>query len=435
MVIALSIASAAVTAKIVDAEFVCSQLQIIENSKRSDENRNEVIVRLNHAIDDLSEDRSSGRKIIASQIIARIIDESPSDGPVALLALQTSLVTMPDPESNAAVRSRAMQMERDAVLKALAIRRKLPDFPLDLNRMDLHGASLPKAQFNSSVLYSTNFSGTDLYLSSFQGAKLLEANFSGANLSGANFSDARISRTRFCPGQNSAAPDLALLGPRLRVQASGSRFYGACGQDVSFLGAEVSGAIFDDAVLSFVDYRHAVLYGSSFRQVTIYKADFSNAQLNATSFAQHADQKDNPTSRTNLVDVVFTEADMVGVDLSYARIYQAKFDDTNLMKANFRNADLTKVSFMRSNLTDVDFTNAKLEGAALDGAFVCRTTLPDGSRIEESEDGCARGGKVRFSGPDLNVDTSGETCPPLAPFVEIPPPLECKLESNLFRKF
>jgi uncharacterized protein YjbI with pentapeptide repeats len=243
------------------------------------------------------------------------------------------------------------------------------------------GAAPANADFTYADLSGLDFSGIDLTGADFTGANLAGTDFSGATLTGATFTGAALDGTSF---SGATLRDAVLAGTDLTtvtwgraLAASGADFSGctAVGTTLSAgTGADLSGASFVGA-----DLGRAGLVGANLSSATMYGANLtganlSSANLDSSRLGGSEDQAPAVLAYVVMANATFDQADLFGVDCSFATIYGAETtlgQAATLQLANFSNAYLEGISFASSNLqsaifdgaclVNVDFTGAKLD--------------------------------------------------------------------------
>ena len=103
---------------------------------------------------------------------------------------------------------------------------------------------------------------------------------------------------------------------------------------------------------------------SQFSRSELQGANLSGAILDEANF-----------SYTQLQGADLSKAMMSRINLRGAKLNEAKLVDAKLRNANFQNADLGKADLSNADLTAADFTNARLVGTSLRGAKLQRANL------------------------------------------------------------
>jgi uncharacterized protein YjbI with pentapeptide repeats len=207
---------------------------------------------------------------------------------------------------------------------------------------NLAGAYLQKADWPGIDLSGGNLAGSD-----FRGAKLERAILNRATLYEANLRKAELLETSLSK---------ANLRQANLVNADLSRSYG---DDVIFIGADLTDACiknaalksstFEDAILRNAVLRGANLTGSRFLKTDIQDADFAKAVLDRAVF-----------SSMKLREANFGGASFVGAELTGCNL-----ERVDLPGANFRDARLLDCDLTGASMPDADFRNAKLAGSGL----------------------------------------------------------------------
>jgi uncharacterized protein YjbI with pentapeptide repeats len=155
-------------------------------------------------------------------------------------------------------------------------------------------------------------------------------------------------------------------------------------------GRDLSGAIFDSAILPKVDFTGARLQGASFR----------NAQLQGAIFAcERGREGSRPVECTHLQGASFDGAGLQGASLIAAQLVGASLNNAQLQGATLDLAPLIGASLDGAQLQGASLDSADLEGASLVGAQLEGAAL-HGARLQ----GAVLGGAV-LKATDLS-DTS-----------------------------
>jgi len=145
----------------------------------------------------------------------------------------------------------------------------------DLSGLDLRKANLGDADLSNAKLIKANLEHALLYNATLQSCSLNRANFSFANLFGADLSRCAI---RACKFDNAFMPQAKLV--RATVNDSLAIMIGPNANTTSFIGADLGGADFRKADLSFeTTLRGADLGGARFDGAKLKGADLTDANL------------------------------------------------------------------------------------------------------------------------------------------------------------
>jgi uncharacterized protein YjbI with pentapeptide repeats len=184
---------------------------------------------------------------------------------------------------------------------------------------------------------------------------LTGADLSGRDLSGADFTEAWM---------ESCVLDRCVLDRAVFSRAVLAR--------ASLVDARGVGTRFDGANLGACSAQRLEVVDGSFVDAVVMRADLRDAVLRGSS----------------LTSVVWSEAQVIGIDLSGADLQSSTFLDVDVSGARFVRAVLGKLPLIRCTLEDVDFSGADLRGtsfiqcegndlcfddARLDGALVAMT--------------------------------------------------------------
>ena len=135
---------------------------------------------------------------------------------------------------------------------------------------------------------------------------------------------------------------------------TGVSFYGAQLQGALFNEAELQGARFEGAQLQKALFNEAELQGARFEGAQLQKAFFDGAQLQEADF--HGAQ---------LQEADFRGAQLQKADFTVAQLQKAFFEGAQLRGARFEGAQLQKAFFGGAQLQGACFEGARLQGAYL----------------------------------------------------------------------
>lgn len=214
-----------------------------------------------------------------------------------------------------------------------------------LDRADLRGLALPKAQlagasFRRCDFEGANLEGAVLAKAVLKNASLKEAYLAGADLSGATLENADLE------GANLEKANLA--GANLgRANLEGANLAGA-----NLAGAKIGHAVLDSANLG----------GASLEGADVSHSDLVECYLGGAK-GRRAD-----LTSCNLEDANLEEADFSEASFEDAQCSRMGAVAATLAKARFTKADLSFTNLLRANLSGADLRRANVEGAKLDGA-------------------------------------------------------------------
>jgi uncharacterized protein YjbI with pentapeptide repeats len=270
----------------------------------------------------------------------------------------------------------------------------LPDFKAG-DRLNLDG---DKIAIRSDAL---SLRGRDLQGAVFVRAHLENANFTGGILRDVTFWGADLSGAQFecdiiemeparCTSLKRTVFDFASL--------QGASFDGAKLQDATFRGALIDGASFDYAQLHGANFDPLPdppyptrLRAASFVGAKLQGASFRAAQVQGANFKGAALQGSS-FAAASLRDADLSGAGLQGADLAGAELRGANLKDAQLQGAFLAAASLRDADLSGTGLQGADLTGARLQGAALRRVFVWRTNAPDqqqanGALIDAPESG------------------------------------------------
>jgi len=264
-----------------------------------------------------------------------------------------------------------------------------------LNQNNLSGLTLKSAVFDNAVLDGVNLNDSDLTGASFIQASMHGAVLSNATLKGANMAGAQLGTLNrlFTLGPDfvkdldggpnvsaSLRQQFSLHGIALSPSASlGTQAAGRVwqlndvGNRVVYTARmETQGdsshalAVYKPAVAASLVNAYmpdAVLTGANLYGITANNIQFygSKAKVDGSAILEEA-----KLNSSNLSTVNFTQAQLLGANLSNSHLFNAKFNKANLSaSASGGAADLSD-----ANLQGADFTDAQLYGANLTNAAV-----------------------------------------------------------------
>jgi uncharacterized protein YjbI with pentapeptide repeats len=172
----------------------------------------------------------------------------------------------------------------------------------DLRRMDLSGAHLRSADFQTSKLDGISFTGSRLTGALFDSAQLKGASLRRAELQGASFTFADL--------QGASMSDAQLQG-------------------ASFILTGLQGAALDDAKLQGAVFEVADLQGASLNDASLQGASLDGAELQAASLG-----------RAKLQGASLRRTQLQGAFLNGTKLQGASLNDAKLQGASLRNAGL-----------------------------------------------------------------------------------------------
>lgn len=141
---------------------------------------------------------------------------------------------------------------------------------------------------------------------------------------------------------------------------------------VSLRGLDASGANLARIGLPKADLQEANLEMANLQEANLQEADLSEANLCGANL-QKANLRGANLQTANLQEANLRDADLSGANLR----------ETNLQKANLRGAELWKAELWEANLQDADLRWAEFQGPEMEGARLCRTTMPDGTELSQ----------------------------------------------------
>jgi len=258
---------------------------------------------------------------------------------------------------------------------------------MDLQYADLAGAQLFSASFASTDLTFAHLMGADLTYADFSEACLTAADFNGALVRGAWLS-ATTSRG-FTAEQlySTASYKSGDLGP-IRLNSNDLRGWSFVGTNLTravFQGADLSDANLSGANLKYVQFDGATLAGADFRGADLSDAHLDDATLAHANFSGAVTQGARLSRTTGhgfTAEQLYSTAsyqsgDLYRIDLSYNDLSGWDFVDKALRFASFREAILSDANFRGADLSGGHFSGATLTNAAFSGARIARADFVD----------------------------------------------------------
>jgi uncharacterized protein YjbI with pentapeptide repeats len=247
-------------------------------------------------------------------------------------------------------------LTRERVLTAIAGRE---DFAaLNFTGADLHGIDLRGADLTAALFESVDFTGADLRGCKLGRAVLAHANLTDARLDGAALAQANLGKATLTR--------TVLAGADLqRAQLGWARLDGA-----DLQGATVTGATLMGMRLVHVDARRLVGENLNFLEIDLVSANFGGATLKGAKFIKTR-VRGAVFAGASLESATFYEVDAAGADFTGADLTNARFVEGCLLDgANLGGATL-KGAFLRGS----SLVGANLQRAVLDGADLCECNL------------------------------------------------------------
>lgn len=193
---------------------------------------------------------------------------------------------------------------------------------------------------------------------------------------------------------------------------------------INLTNADLFKADLTDIDLSEVNLSEAVLIEASLREATLIRTNLNGV------FLHKADLREANLNEANLSEAILSKANLSKSNLSNANLTKAFLFQANLSRATLSRADLTKAGLVSANLSNVNLSNtnlngallhwavlegANLDGAILDGAillkanlsnanlniddlknsYLCKTTMPDGTKSDRDCDKFDKRGRIK----------------------------------------
>ncbi len=113
--------------------------------------------------------------------------------------------------------------------------------------------------------------------------------------------------------------------------------------------------------------------GANLAEIELPGADLSNCNLSMANLRQ-----------ANLSGANLQGADLQAADLQHANLRGANLQGSNLHGANLRNAELWEVQWWDADLSEAELWWAEVHIEDLEGAYLCRTIMPDGQKLNRN---------------------------------------------------
>jgi uncharacterized protein YjbI with pentapeptide repeats len=159
-----------------------------------------------------------------------------------------------------------------------------------------------------------------------------------------------------------AKPYISLMGSPLQEA-------NLTGSDLQ--GADLSGSILFKSFLFNVPLSGVNLSGANLEEANLMAAKILNANLSNT-YLQSSNLTGADLSKSNLKNANLSGAVLFGANLSKANFTSTDFAEANLAGANFTEANLSK--------------SKNLKDSQLELAILCKTHLPDSSKLDANRD-------------------------------------------------
>jgi uncharacterized protein YjbI with pentapeptide repeats len=247
---------------------------------------------------------------------------------------------------------------------------------VDFTGADLSGLDLSGADFTAAWLESVNFKGAILNGACFAHAVLAHANleavdaekadFTGANLGKSNLKTARLRQADLTAVtlMDTALAETDFRGARL----DHAKLLGATYGLADWRHVKASGLFLHKAVLQGMVLRHAELLQPVFVECDLGGVDFGGAKLDRPSFTQCKGE-----------GARFVQADMKGAvfvqdcDFSKADFSQAQLAGSNLRGTRLVGAVMRQARLDQGDVSEADLSGADLKGASAIGVLAIKT--------------------------------------------------------------
>lgn len=205
---------------------------------------------------------------------------------------------------------------------------------------DLHGAFM-----NNSNLEETYFVDSNMDFASLQNANLYRSDLSQSSMKGADFSESTLVNVKFSRSNLSGA---------VLVESNASR--------ANFSFANLDNAVIVEANLEFADFSEASAIGANFSF-----SKLSNAFLNGVDFSL-SEMNYTDLSGSSFIQAIFFQASLEGAKLRFSDLSQASFNMANLSHAQFEHAVLLGADFRETQWHEASLFSTAVYDADFRGA-------------------------------------------------------------------
>lgn len=243
---------------------------------------------------------------------------------------------------------------------------------MDFSNSDMSGQNLQGHSFEHDLCENTNFTGANLSKANFSHATLTGANFTGANLSGAYLTYADMERAIFqganLRGAKFGTGEIVFLD----IDIGSNRWINLFRNNMrgtNFVGADLSGAVFTNVVLSPsdtpTDFTGADLGPLEEHEIPLFPIISLRTAGRPKQGAVHFHYS------------VLNHCIFRGADLHYASIHENECNHADFYGANLGNADLSRSHFIEADFTGASLVDADVDGSVFTGADVRTASYTD----------------------------------------------------------
>jgi uncharacterized protein YjbI with pentapeptide repeats len=156
-------------------------------------------------------------------------------------------------------------------------------------------------------------------------------------------------------------------GDLSQANLANANFGGASLTSANFDQANFTEANFESAGLTGANFERANLTNANFEGATLTDAHFAGAEIRGANFPKSRDYRElfgTGLTSAQLVSTASYQAhDLRGINFAYNNLAGVNFADQNLTNTFFSGATLSGANFARQDLSNVDFGDADLTGA------------------------------------------------------------------------
>jgi uncharacterized protein YjbI with pentapeptide repeats len=163
---------------------------------------------------------------------------------------------------------------------------------------------------------------------------------------------------------------------------------------------DLSGSLFDDAVLEKVIFDGATLDGARFERTNFKDASFVGAKAKNAVF-NNAQLGGANLSLFEGDGIPWQGADLANADLSFTKCGGCDFTDAAMSGAKLLNSNILQADFTRTDLSQADLTSADFKGCTFTGANFTAAVLSDTS-MKEADFTASKLGAAILRGTDFS---------------------------------
>lgn len=145
----------------------------------------------------------------------------------------------------------------------------------------------------------------------------------------------------------------------------------------SLKGVNLSDSNLNGAILTRADFENATIINASINDAILIKSNFFDAKINKTSF-NNSDLRFTDLSYSKLKDAKFFDTNLQNAIINNSNLINSKFIKAKLNQASIRNSYLNHAEFNNeTNLTDADLSNSELISVNFVNSLLTRANLSE----------------------------------------------------------